>query len=105
MEDTQTTVTRKPRVARLNRRRYKEATAALKELIADKKQPPQRRLVAIQTLLGIYDRHDRTERQKSYRKDDGETSVNDTQTDSVNNTPPTTEEIVEKFLANLRAGN
>lgn len=70
---------KRKRVPRLNRRRYKEATAALKEIIGDKKQPAQRRLVAIQTLLGIYDRHDRSEKSKMYQKDEDESNVSNTQ--------------------------
>jgi Mn-containing catalase len=54
--------------ARLNRRRYREAVAALKELISNPKTPPQRKLRAIETLLGIYDRHDRTEAARESRK-------------------------------------
>lgn len=54
--------------ARLNRRRYREAVAALKEIIADKKTPPQRKLRAVETLLGIYDRHDRSENEKARRR-------------------------------------
>lgn len=54
--------------ARLNRRRYREAVAALKEIIADKKTPPQRKLRAVETLLGIYDRHDRSETEKARRR-------------------------------------
>jgi hypothetical protein len=48
-------------VRRLNRRRYKESVAALKQIIGDSKTPALRKLRAIDTLLSIYDRHDRTE--------------------------------------------
>lgn len=51
-------------VRRLNRRRYRESVAALKEIIGDKKTPALRKLRAIDTLLSIYDRHDRTEARK-----------------------------------------
>jgi hypothetical protein len=54
--------------ARLNRRRYREIVAALKELIADQKAPQQRRLHAIETLMEVYARHDRTEADKARRK-------------------------------------
>jgi hypothetical protein len=54
-------------VRRLNRRRYRESVTALKEIIADRDAPAARRLHAIDTLLGIYDRHDRTEARKESR--------------------------------------
>lgn len=49
---------------RLNRRRYREAVACLKELIGDKKQSAQRRLRSVEMLLEIYGRHDRLEQRK-----------------------------------------
>lgn len=40
----------------------------LKELIADKKQPPQRRFRAAETLLEVYRRHDVNEERKEARR-------------------------------------
>lgn len=54
--------------ARLNRRRYREIVAALKEVIADPKATRMQRLRAVDTLIGVYDRHDRTEAQKEQRR-------------------------------------
>lgn len=49
---------------RLNRKRYAEATKALKQIIADKSQRPDRRVKCIELLLEIYQRHDTSVRQK-----------------------------------------
>ena len=54
--------------ARLNRRRYREIVATLKEVIADKKAPQQRRLRAVETLMEVYARHDRSEVEKARRR-------------------------------------
>ena len=54
--------------ARLNRRRYREVISLLKEVIADKKAPQQRRLRAAETLMDVYARHDRTEAAKEARR-------------------------------------
>ena len=54
--------------ARLNRRRYREIVATLKEVIEDKKAPQQRRLRAVETLMEVYARHDRTEAAREARK-------------------------------------
>lgn len=63
--------------ARLNRRRYRECVNALKEVVGNPKTPPQRKLRAIETLLGIYDRHDRTEQQKEQRRRSTQQSIHE----------------------------
>ncbi len=87
---------------RLNRRRYRESVNALKEIIADKKTPPLRKLRAIDTLLSIYDRHDRTETEKARRRA-AETAQGDGQPATPSDAPETTEESVDEFLARIRA--
>ena len=54
--------------ARLNRRRYREVVSMLKEVIADPKATRKERLRAGETLLAIYERHDRTEETKARRR-------------------------------------
>lgn len=89
--------------ARLNRRRYREAVAALKEIISSPKTPAQRRLRAVETLLGIYDRHDRTEAAKEARKrpTDTQNSPENPELAEAPAVPETAEEAARKFLASL----
>lgn len=54
--------------ARLNRRRYRECVNALKQIISSPRTPPQRKLRAVETLLGIYDRHDQSELRRLRRQ-------------------------------------
>lgn len=86
--------------ARLNRRRYREAVTALKEIIGNPKTPAQRRLRAIETLLGIYDRHDRTEARKEAAK---RVAIEGTLTRDADTAeaaaPESTEEKIDRFLA------
>jgi hypothetical protein len=44
---------------RLNRRRYSEVVKLLKSVIADEKQPIERRMRAADRLLDVYDRADK----------------------------------------------
>jgi hypothetical protein len=90
-------------IRRLNRRRYRESVAALKEIIADKKTPPARRLHAIETLLGIFDRHDRTELQKEARKRASDAPQDAGQTIAPPEAPESAEERAERFLQRFRA--
>ena len=89
-------------VRRLNRRRYKESVTALKEIIADKKTPPARRLHAIETLLGIFDRHDRTEAQKEARRRAAEAPQSAAQPAGSLQAADAQEESTEEFLERLR---
>lgn len=54
--------------ARLNRRRYREVVGMLKEVIADPKATRKERLRAGETLLAIYERHDRSEDSKARKR-------------------------------------
>jgi hypothetical protein len=89
-EVTQATKTTRtvPRTARLNRRRYSEIVRLLKEVINNEKAGLARRMKAAETLLGVYDRHDRaTERKEARRNaaDKGDTtltSANDPETET-----------------------
>jgi hypothetical protein len=89
--------------ARLNRRRYREIVTALKELIADKKTPPARRLHAVETLLEVYARHDRSEAQKELRRRAANAPVSDSQPEGVSQAPEPPEESVDAFLERIKA--
>jgi len=49
---------------RLNRKRYRECVIALKAIVSDAKAPQQRRLRAVELLLGIYDKSDRSHQRR-----------------------------------------
>ncbi|MBS1799552.1 MAG: hypothetical protein JSS95_06965 [Acidobacteria bacterium] len=87
--------------ARLNRRRYREIVSALKEIISDKKTPQQRRLRATETLLGVYDRHDRQEERKAQRRAT-ETTDAPTPTNTPSEAHETAEEAAARFLASMK---
>jgi hypothetical protein len=90
--------------ARLNRRRFKEAVSALKEIISNPKTPAQRRLRAVETLLSIYDRHDRTEAAKDARRRSAGTPSEPATPDSQEQPSPAPEsaqDAARKFLASL----
>lgn len=88
---------------RLNRRRYRESVNVLKEIIADKKAPALRKLRAIDTLLGIYDRHDRTEQQKEARRElAAERAAQASAFAQTGSAIPDPEETTEEFLARLK---
>jgi hypothetical protein len=89
-------------VRRLNRRRYRESVAALKEIIGDKKTPALRKLRAIDTLLGIYDRHDRTEASKEARRKAGDAPDGDDQPEASPETQETPEQVTARILERYR---
>jgi hypothetical protein len=94
--------------ARLNRRRYREVVATLKELIADKKAPAARRLRAVETLMEVYRRHDATEAAKETRRratETGSTPLTSTAPDATApaGTGLSAEEEARQFLEGLRA--
>ncbi len=87
-------------VRRINRRRYRESVTALKEIIADKDAPAARRLHAIDTLLGIYDRHDRTEARKESRAEAAQSLPDAPQVPEAQETQP---DPLEAVLTRIRA--
>lgn len=54
--------------ARLSRKRYTEITRYLKAVIADKTKPDRLRMAAVESLLEVYARHDRSEAERVRRK-------------------------------------
>lgn len=88
--------------ARLNRRRYREIVATLKEVISDPKATRMQRLRATETLLGVYDRHDRHEERKAAqrRTEAAETRRRDEVPEEAQEP---TGESVDAFLARIRA--
>jgi hypothetical protein len=87
--------------ARLNRRRYREIVAALKEVIADKKAPQQRRLRAVETLMEVYARHDRTEAAKEARRKAVDAPEGNGQPEESPEAPGSAQETAEQFLARI----
>jgi hypothetical protein len=90
--------------ARLNRRRYREIVATLKEVIADKKAPQQRRLRAVETLMEVYARHDRNEAVKEARRKALDTPHGNGQPTAPPEPQDGQEETAEQFLARIRGG-
>lgn len=90
-------------VRRLNRRRYRESVVALKEIIGDKKTPPQRKIRAIEMLLSIYDRHDRNEERKAAQKRAVGASQDAGQPEGSPEAQERAQESVEEFLARIAA--
>jgi hypothetical protein len=88
--------------ARLNRRRYREIVTTLKEVIADKKAPQQRRLRAVETLMEVYARHDRTEATKEARRKAADTPDGDGQPEASPEAPETPEQVTERILERYR---
>ena len=89
--------------ARLNRRRYREAVSALKEIIANQKTPAQRRLRAVETLLSIYDRHDRSEERKESRKrSEAQTEAGAEAEAATTMKPETAEGAAARFIDEMR---
>jgi hypothetical protein len=88
--------------ARLNRRRYREIVATLKEVIADKKAPQQRRLRAVETLMEVYARHDRNEAVKEARRKALGTPQDGGQPTATPEPQKSEEESVDAFLARIR---
>jgi len=88
--------------ARLNRRRYRDIVALLKELIADKKAPQQRRLKAAETLMEVYARHDRNEERKAAQKRAVDASQGGGQPEGSPEAQEPAQESVEEFLKRVR---
>ena len=55
-------------IRRLGRKRFAEATKYLKAVVADNTKPDRMRMQAVESLLAIYDRNDRTLAQYEQRK-------------------------------------
>lgn len=88
--------------ARLNRRRYREIVATLKEVIADKKAPQQRRLRATETLLSVYERHDRNEERKAAQRRAADTTDVPTSTNAPVEIQETAEAAADRFLKSMQ---
>jgi len=87
--------------ARLNRKRYREIVSLLKSVIADPKATRRERLRAADTLLGVYDRHDRTEADKARRKAAGSAGESQ-QPAAPAEAPQSAEDAARAFLASIR---
>jgi len=89
---------------RLNRRRFKEVVACLKQVIADEKAPQQRRLHAVELLLSVFDRHDKNEQRKDAQRRTTDAPDTPGQAQASPDTPDGQEEpreTVEAFLARV----
>lgn len=98
---------RKPGVPRLNRRRYRESVAALKQIISCPQTTQARKLQSINILLGIFDRSDRSASLREQRERAakaalaGEALPVETAPESTESTE-STEDVVERFLEAIR---
>jgi hypothetical protein len=91
--------------ARLNRRRYREVVAMLKEVVSNPKATTKQRLQAGQTLLEVYARHDRTEAVKQVRRRAAEATSDPgalEQPETVTQPTETAEEAAQRFLETIR---
>jgi hypothetical protein len=91
--------------ARLNRRRYREVVATLKEIISDKKAPQQRRLRAVEMLLEVYSKHDRMEERRAAQKRASDAPETPGQPDASTDAEETGDESVDAFLARVTGGS
>jgi ribosomal protein S20 len=92
-----------PRTARLNRRRYSEIVRLLKEVISNEKAGLARRVKAAETLLGVYDRHDRAVERKEARRNSAEQgSVVIPSPAEVTHAEPSAEEDARAFIAKMQ---
>lgn len=90
------------RAARLNRRRYLEIVKLLKEVIANEKAGLARRMKAADTLIAVYERHDRAQERKQAQRATGaatDPSEPQTETEPVE----TAEQAATRFLAQMAA--
>jgi len=88
--------------ARLNRRRYREIVATLKEVISDPKATRMQRLRATETLLGVYDRHDRQEERKAVQRRATAPQETPTPADTPEETQETAEKAAARFLESMK---
>ncbi|WP_047495874.1 hypothetical protein [Terriglobus sp. TAA 43] len=88
--------------ARLNRRRYREVVSCLKQIIADEKAPQQRRLRAVELLLGVFERHDKNELRKgSLRRSEDKRDEDDQASPDTLGGHEESRETVAAFLARV----
>jgi hypothetical protein len=89
--------------ARLSRKRYTEITRYLKTVISDEIRSDRLRMTAVESLLEVYARHDRTEAQKEARKWGAEAVQGSEQPTAPPEAPESAEERAERFLERIRA--
>jgi hypothetical protein len=90
-------------VRRLGRKRFAEAVAYLKGVISDNTRSDKLRMQAVESLIAIFDRNDRTTAQHEQRKRAQETAQGASPAPVVPETPETAEERADRFLARIRA--
>lgn len=89
--------------ARLSRKRYSEITRYLKAVIDDENKSDRMRMAAVESLLEVYARHDRTEAQKEARRRGTEAAQDASQPIAPPEAPESAEERAERFLQRFRA--
>ena len=85
-------MTKRPNTPRIGRRRYAEAIRLLKGVIANETQPIERRLRAVDKLLDVYDRNDRTYERRARQAAKAAEAVSETPKDEQ---PPVQDEHAE----------
>ncbi len=89
--------------ARLNRRRYREVVATLKELVSDPKATRSQRLRAVETLLSVFDRADKSEAVRQARRSPVEAPHEAGQPEASPEPPKAPGAAVDDFLARITA--
>lgn len=92
-------------VRRLGRKRFAEAVKYLKTVIADGKRPDRLRMQAVESLLTIYDRNDRTLAQYEARRRAAESAQGTGQPSEPSEEPDSTVELVNAFIERIKAGH
>jgi hypothetical protein len=88
--------------ARLSRKRYTEITRYLKAVIDDESKADRLRMAAVESLLEVYARHDRSELQREYRRRAAEGAQDASQPEEAPEAPESAEEAAERIIASVR---
>lgn len=89
--------------ARLNQRRYAEIVKMLKSVISNPKATIDRRMRAGDTLLSLYERHDRANDRRERAAADAEPETPEVATETQAEPELSAEEAAQRFLASVRA--
>ena len=91
-----------PGVRRLGRKRFAEAVKYLKAVVADKTKSDRMRMQAVESLIAIYDRNDRTLAQYEARRKAQEASQDSEQPTAPEQAHETPEEAADRIITAVR---
>jgi hypothetical protein len=95
--------------ARLSRKRYTEITRYLKAVIADDSKSDRMRMAAVESLLEVYARHDRSELQREQRRraaeapQDASQPAGSPEAQEAHQGPLNAVDVLDAFLEKIRA--